>query len=171
MLKKILLTSIPGSYPTLSTICPNPPPTRAQLHTARRMERKFRPLTKLNQHLDNLDDLASRGFILVFTDGSLERFLNIGWVGGYSMFSEAGLELSDFVPLHMEQTINAAELLAALTALRLNADHPNVPICTGSAYAMLGVKGAARRWKINGWKGSSGPVSNVPLWCTRKNQN
>ena len=26
------------------------------------------------------------------------------------------------------------------------------------------MKGAARRWKINGWKGSSGPVSNVPIW-------
>ena len=37
-------------------------------------------------------------------------------------------------------------------------------LCADSASVFLGAKGAARWWKINGWKGSSGPVSNVPLW-------
>ena len=28
----------------------------------------------------------------------------------------------------------------------------------------LGVRGAAKRWKIKGWVVSCGPVSNVPIW-------
>ena len=70
----------------------------------------------------------------------------------------------DSGPLHMKQTINSAELLAALVALQRHADHPEIALCADSEYVLLGVKGVARRWKINGWRGSSGPVSNVPLW-------
>ena len=55
------------------------------------------------------------GFLLIFTEGSSQHFPTIGWVGGYGVYSEAGVELSDFLPLHMKQTINSAELLAALT--------------------------------------------------------
>ena len=97
------------SYPTLIAIPPTPPPSRAQLRAARRLERKLRSLEKLNQHLDTLE---SEDFLLIYTDGSSERFPPVGWVGGYGVYFGAGIEVSDFVPLHMKQTITSAELLA-----------------------------------------------------------
>ena len=151
----------PVAYPSLSAIPPTPPPSRAQLRAARRLERKLRSLDKLNKHLETLE---SEGFLLIFTDGSSEHFPTVGWVGGYGVYSAARVEVADFVPLHMKQTINSAELLAALVALQRHADHPKIALCADSEYVLLGVKGAARRWKINGWRGSSGPISNVPLW-------
>ena len=39
--------------------------------------------------------------MLVFTDGSSEHVPTIGWVGGY-VYSEEGVELSNFVPLNMK---------------------------------------------------------------------
>ena len=149
------------AYPTLSAIPPTPPPSRAQLRAARRLERKLRSLDKLNQHLDTLE---SEGFLLIYTDGSSEHFPTVGWVGGYGVYLGAGVEVSDFVPRHMKQTMNSEELLAALVALQSHADHPKIALCADSEYVLLGVKGAARRWKINGWRGLSGPVSNVPIW-------
>ena len=102
--------------------------------------------------------------MLVFTDGSSERFEGLGYVGGYGVFSTLPVSLSAPVPLHMKQTINAAELLAALQALRLHADEPKIAICTDSEYVLKGAQGAARRWQARGWVGSAGPVSNIPLW-------
>ena len=58
------------------------------------------------------------------------------------MFSEARVELADFMPLHMKPTINSAEILATMTALRLHADHPKVAMCANSAYVLLRVKRA-----------------------------
>ena len=131
------------------------------MRAAKHLERKLRSLEKLNQHLVTLE---SEGFVLIYTDGSSERFPTVGWVGGYGVYSGAGVEMSDFVPMHMKQTINSTELLAALVALGLHADHPKIALCANSEYVLLGVKGAACTWKINGWKGSSSPVSNVPIW-------
>ena len=151
----------PVAYPSLGAIPPTPPPSRAQLRAARRLERKLRSLDKLNKHLETLE---SKGFLLIYTDGSSEHFPTVGRVGGYGVYSAAGVEVSDFVPLHMKQTINSAELLDTLVALQRHADHPKIALCADCEYVLLAVKGAPRRWKINCWRGSSGPVSNVPLW-------
>ena len=81
-----------------------------------------------------------------------------------------GIRQQEWKPRHTQCLVdgkpetNITELLAIVTALRLHADHPKVAICANSAYVLLGVKGAAKRRKINGWKGSSGTVSNAPLW-------
>ena len=109
--------------PQLEPTPPTPPPTKAQLRAKRRLERKMRSLHKLIAHLDSLED---QGYMLVFTDGSSERFEGLGYVGGYGVFSTLPVSLSAPVPLHMKQTINAAELLAALQALRLHADEPKI---------------------------------------------
>ena len=149
------------AYPTLSAIPPTPPPSGARLRAARRLERKLRSLDKLNQHLDTLE---SQGFLLIYTYGSLEHFPTVGCVGGYGVYSGAGVEVSDFVPLHMKQTINSVELLVVLVALQRYADHPKKSLCADSEYVPPGAKGAARKWNINGWRGLSGPGSNVPIW-------
>ena len=43
--------------------------------------------------------------------------------------------------------------------------HPagRVAISSDSEYVLLGVRGAANRWKLKGRVGSSGPASNVPI--------
>ena len=150
-----------GDRPQLEPPPPTPPPSKAQLRAKRRLERKMRSLHKLIAHLDSIED---RGYVLIFTDGSSERFEGLGYVGGYGVFSKLPVSLSAPVPLHMKQTINAAELMAALQALQLHANEPKVTICTDSEYVLKGAQGAALRWQARGWVGSAGPVSNVPLW-------
>ena len=92
------LPSTPGSVPT-------PPSTKAELKAKRQMECKLSSLMKLNAHLG---DLASQGYVLVFSDGSLEHVSSISWVGGYGIYSGEGVEVSWFVAVHMKQTTNSA---------------------------------------------------------------
>ena len=73
------------------------------------------------------------------------------------------ISISAYVPVHFRQTNNTAELLAVVRALQI-LSFGKVAICTDSEYVFLGATSAARRWKLRGWTGSSGPVSNVPLW-------
>ena len=61
------------------------------------------------------------------------------------------------------QTNSTAELLAVIRALRIFAVG-DIGICTDLQYVILGAAGPAWRWKLRGWVGSSGPVSNFPLW-------
>ena len=63
----------------------------------------------------------------------------------------------------MKQTNNAAELMAALGALQSHVAG-EIATCSHSEYVLLGVRGAAKHWKVRGWIGSCGPVSNVPIW-------
>ena len=81
---------------------------KAQLRAKRRLERKMRSLHKLIAHLESIED---QGYILIFTDGSSELFEGLGYVGAYGIFWTLPVSLSAPVPLHMKQTINAAELL------------------------------------------------------------
>ena len=58
---------------------------------------------------------------------------------------------------------------ATITVIPENAPCWHIPYRTpeigaDSEYVLLRAKEAARRWKARGWVGSSGPVSNVPLW-------
>ena len=40
-----------------------------------------------------------------------------------------------------------------------------VATCSDSEHVVLVcVQGAAKRWKMRGWPGSCGPVSNAPIW-------
>ena len=52
--------------------------------------------------------------------------------------------------------------MAALRALQLFTSS-EIAICTDSEYVILRAAGAAKRWKLRGRKGSSGPVSNASL--------
>ena len=63
----------------------------------------------------------------------------------------------------MKQTNNAAELMAVLRELQSHRKG-KIAICSGSEYVLLGVRGAAKRWKIKGWVGSCGRIGDVSLW-------
>ena len=90
------------------------------------------------------------------------RVPGIGRVAGYGIFSSDLLSISAYVPVHLRQTNNTAELFAVLRAIQLLP--PGRYACSDSSYVILGASGAARRSKLRGWTGSSGPVSNVEIW-------
>ena len=82
----------------------------------------------------------------------------VGRLEGYGIFCDSWA----YVPTNHRQT-NKAHFLAVLRALQIFTSG-EVTICTDSQYVILGAVSAARRWKIRGWVGSSGPVSNVHFW-------
>ena len=100
--------------------------------------------------------------MLLFTDGSSEKFDGVGRLWGYGVYSQDGQSIAEHIPIGMKQTNNAAELMAALRALRLHT-HGKIAICSDCEYVLLGVCGAAKRWNVKGWVGSCRPVSNVPI--------
>ena len=110
-----------------------------------------------------LPTLSNEGYRLVFTDGSSELVSGIGRVAGYGIFSSDLLSVSAYVPVHLRQTNNTAELFAVLRAIQL-LPPGRYAFCSDSSDVILGASGAARRWKLRGWTGSSGPVSNVEIW-------
>ena len=109
------------------------------------------------------DSLTTDGYTLVFTDGSSAETEGVGRVAGYGIYAQRDISISAYVPVHLRQTNNTAELLAVIRALQIFT-FGKIAVCTDSEYVFLGATGAARRWKLRGWTGSSGPVSNVPLW-------
>ena len=124
------------------------------------LERKQEQASELEQLLPTL---SNEGYTLVFTDGSSELVPGIGRVAGYGIFSSDLLSISAYVPVHLRQTNNTAELFAVLRAIQL-LPPGRYAFCSDSSYVILGASGAARRWKLRGWTGSSGPVSNVEIW-------
>ena len=110
-----------------------------------------------------LQDLSDSAIPLVYTDGSSVVEGHAGRLAGYGIFCEKQTSIAAFVPDEYRQTNNSAELLAVIRALRIFSTG-DIAICTDSQYVVLGATGAARRWRLRGWIGSCGPVSNVPLW-------
>ena len=87
----------------------------------------------------------------------------IGRVAGYGILSSDCLSISVYVLVHLRQTNSTAELFATVCALHL-LPPGRYAFCSDSSYVILGASGAAKRWKIRGWKGSCGPVANVAIW-------
>ena len=100
---------------------------------------------------------------LIYTDGSSAVEGHAGRLAGYGIFCEKQVSIAAFVPDDYRQTNNSAELLAVIRALRIFGTG-DFAICTDSQYVVLVATGAARRWRLRGWIGLCGLVSNVPLW-------
>ena len=79
------------------------------------------------------------------------------------------LQLSGVLPNTLNDTLSVTKKLVKSTtdAQRFHTQSPLVPagpqLFPDSQYVILGATGA-RRWKIRGWVGSCGPVSNAHLW-------
>ena len=68
-----------------------------------------------------------------------------------------------YVPVHLRQTNNTAELFATVRALQF-LPPGRYAFCLDSSYVILGAAGTAKQWKLRSWKGSCGPVANVSIW-------
>ena len=123
---KVIESFTPNAAPpSLPLQPPTPPPSKQAQKAAQRKKRKEARALELETILL---ETTAKGFILVFTDGSSEKFEGVGRLGGYGVYSDQGVALSSHMPLEMKQTNNAAELMAALRALQM---HPvgKIAIC------------------------------------------
>ena len=75
--------------------------------------------------------LRIRGVTLVFTDGSSAVEDQVGQLAGYGIFFENEVAIAAYVPDHLHQTNNSAELFAALIALHIFTTG-EIAICTDS---------------------------------------
>ena len=123
----------------------------------------MRKLEKAEELQEVLQDLQDQGIPRVYTDGSSAVEGPAGRLAGYGIFCEHHTSIAAYVPDDYRQTNISAELLAVIRALKIF-HTGDIALCTDSQYVILGASGAARRWRLRGWVGSSGPVSNVPLW-------
>ena len=147
-------------HPHLRVTPPTPPPSKKQQkETARRLRKQQRAA-----ELEGVfETLTADGYTLVFTDGSSAETEGVGRVAGYGIYAHPDINISAYVPVHFRQTNNTAEIVSVIRALQIFT-FGKVAICTDSEYVFLGTTGAAGLWKLWRWTGSSGPVSNVPLW-------
>ena len=150
----------PDPVPSFPNNPPTPPPTRAK---ARATARQMRKLEKAEELQEVLQDLQDRGIPRVYTDGSSAVEGPAGRLAGYGIFCGHHTSIAAYVPDEYRQTNNSAELLTVIRALKIF-HTGDIALCTDSQYVILGASGAARRWRLRGWVGSSGPVSIVPLW-------
>ena len=87
----------------------------------------------------------------------------IGYVGGYGIYAPGLHAIGAHLPPGLRQTNNTAELYAAIQAIKLFPSG-KIAICTDSSLVVLGATGKAKKWELNNWVGSNGPLSNVELW-------
>ena len=149
-----------GTLQHPSLIINPPPPRPAAAKPQRQLERKHERAPELETLLPQLSE---EGYHVVFTDGSSKEVAGIGTVAGYGIFSSDCLSILAYVPVHLRQTNNTAELFATVRALQI-LQPGRYAFCSDSSYVILGASGAAKWWKIGGRKGSCGPVANVAIW-------
>ena len=70
---------------------PTPPPSKQAQRAAQRKKRKEAGAWELETILE---ETTAKGFVLVFTDGSSEKFEGVGRLGGYGVYSDQGVALS-----------------------------------------------------------------------------
>lgn len=71
-------------------------------------------------------------------------------------------------------TNNRMELMACIQALKVATPHGTpITLYTDSTYVKNGITQWILKWRVNGWKSSSGPVKNQDLWkeLDKLNQN
>ena len=74
-------------------------------------------------------------------------------------------EEANHLPVGRKQTINRAELMAVIVAVRrTHTKQHTFAVATDSSYVYGGVQGAAIKWRAQHWVTNKGPVLNVDLW-------
>ena len=85
-------------------------------------------------------------------------------LGGGDVTQRMAEKNSSYLPPHLRQTINRAELQDIIETVSYYHDYQSkLAICTDSSYVFGGVQGTALRWRAAGWVTTPGPVTNVDL--------
>ena len=145
-------------HPNLSCSANLPRPRRTGNNA--KMARK---LAAKQEFASQLEGIVAQGLTQIYTDGSSERVLPIGYIGGYGVHVPNTLDLGAPMPAHLPQTNNATEVYAVTQGLKIF-PQANLALMTDSALVYLGATGAARIWKIRGWHGLHGPILQPELW-------
>ena len=69
-------------------------------------------------------------------------------MGGYGIYFEGNLAIGAYLPTHLRQTNNTAEIYAALQTLKLFFTG-KVAVCTNSSLVHLDAIGKAKKWALN----------------------
>ena len=87
-------------------------------------------------------------------------------MGGYGCYEPTEKwEHCSYLPPHLRQSINRAELQAVIDVVHHYRNRTlSVAVATDSAYVHDGLQGKAMQWKATGWVTARGPVINVDLW-------
>ena len=76
-----------------------------------RKQRKLDAVPRGSHKLDaQLYELEETGFHMVYIDGSSKQVTNVGYVGGYGIYSEGLHAVGAHLPMHLHQTNNTAEI-------------------------------------------------------------
>jgi ribonuclease HI len=101
-------------------------------------------------------------FVRLIVDGSAVG--NPG-VGGWASILKYGSYERVLTGSEPQSTNNKMEMIAALRGLQALKEPCEVEVITDSEYLQRGMTQFVAKWKVNGWKGSSGkPVLNRELW-------
>ena len=105
-----------------------------------------------------------QGWDIIYPDGSSEKHLEVGWVGGYGVFFGDHRDTADYIPLREEQTNNRGELRAALR--KSTGAQGRTPIRDLPRFAAGGQWSArpGSTWRRHGWQNKSGAVAHVDMW-------
>ena len=156
-------TTAPKRSPPLNLFTNTPRTPPASKRQARITAGKLCKLQKAEKLQEVLQAFSDSAIFVVYTDGPSAVEGHAGRLAGYGIFCEKQVNIAAFVLDDYRQTNNSAQLLAVIRALHIFSTG-DIAICTASQYVVLGATVAASRWRLRGWVGSFGFVSNVHLW-------
>ena len=101
-------------------------------------------------------------FVRLIVDGSA---LGNPGLGGWACIIKHGTRESVLTGSEPQSTNNRMEMIAALRGLQALKEPCEVEVLTDSEYLHRGMTQLVAKWKVNGWRASSGkPVLNRELW-------
>ena len=101
-------------------------------------------------------------FVRLIVDGSA---LGNPGVGGWACILQYETRERVLTGSEPQSTNNKMEMVAALRGLQALKEPCTVEVITDSEYLQRGMTQFLAKWKVNGWRGSSGkPVLNRQLW-------
>ena len=101
-------------------------------------------------------------FVRLIVDGSA---LGNPGLGGWACILKHGTRERVLTGSEPQSTNNRMEMIAALRGLQALKERCEVEVVTDSEYLQRGMTELVAKWKVNGWRASSGkPVLNRELW-------
>ena len=89
----------------------------------------------------------------------------VGWIAGYGCHEPGLWEEVNHLPVNKKRTINRAELMAVIVAVKRTHTHRHTfAVANVSSYVYGGLQGSAIKWRAQPWVTNKGPVLNVDLW-------